>query len=123
MFKNVGRKIQTLTSVFFFFEFLISCLAGIGTAALISSFSYNSDRGTTLVIGLIVALIGIFFSWMSYLKLYAYGKIAESCEEQCSLLRQILAAQAEPRTCGKCGASLEADAAFCPDCGTPYQGR
>lgn len=130
MFKNVGKKIQTVVSVIFFVQFLFSCFTGLAVGMLVNAFIPSRESSALAVlIGLAVVLIGLFFAWLSQLLLFAYGKITESCEEQCSLLRQMLVVQggtgAMPtvKICVSCGATLDSDAAFCPDCGTPYQGR
>ena len=65
--------------------------------------------------------VGIFLAWLGQMRLYAYGKIAESCEAMMKTMERMEAmqrAQFPVRKCANCGAELDDDAVFCPECGT-----
>lgn len=126
MFSNVGKKIQGVVTTIFLVEFIVSCIVGIAIGSII--YKSSDSIGAALLVGLIVIAIGIFFSWLSLLLLYAFGRIEESCEEQCALLRQLVASQSgnlvvmEPtiKKCPKCNAVMDNDSVFCSACGTKY---
>lgn len=121
MFKNIGKKIQSYASLVFAVEvFLVVVLA----AALLSTLmSVSQGEGSVIAVGLgaLVIAAGLFLAWLGQMRLYAYGKIAESCETMMKTLERMEAmqrAQIPVRRCVSCGAELEGDAAFCPECGT-----
>ena len=132
MFKNIGKKIQLVSSTIFVVTVLIGIFIGIvmGMAAGSLMDAATRDEGAGVIMGMSVGLIvigvAVFLAWLSQLVFYAYGKIAECSEEQCRLLQELIALQgggqagAAPavRVCA-CGARLEPDAVFCPECGRP----
>lgn len=125
MFNNIGKKIQGLSSTIFAIELLVFCLVGLYVGVGLVN---TTNEPMFLLVGIAVAGVGIFLSWLSQLVLYAYGKIAECCEEQLKLTRQMLelqmgksAAPSEEKICKSCGTKLDADASFCHECGTPYR--
>ena len=68
-----------------------------------------------------VIAAGVFLAWLGQMRLYAYGKIAESCEAMMKMMERMEAMQASQipvRKCSNCGAELDHDAVFCPECGT-----
>lgn len=124
MFKNIGKKIQAVSATIFMLQALLGVLLGIGIGGVLIKITDDVGQGVT--VGLIIIAVFIFAAWLSQLVLYAYGKIAECSEEQCRLLRQIIALQGgeaaetgpQKRICA-CGEELDPDAAFCPTCGKP----
>ena len=73
------------------------------------------------IAALLVICAGIFLAWLGQMRLYAYGKIAESCEVMMKTMAQMEAMQRSQlpvRKCVNCGAELDNDAVFCPECGT-----
>lgn len=99
MFKNIGKKIQTVSFTLFIIQVVLGVLFGISTGFymyVIAGFYFRSDVTGILVglaAGLIAAALMIFVAWLSQLHFYAYGKIAECSEEECRLLRELIALQ------------------------------
>lgn len=133
MFKNIGKKIQIVSSTIFAILVLVGIFNGLVSGVIMGTLvdSFSRDEGAGIIAGFSVGLItigvSVFLAWLSQLVIYAYGKIAECSEEQCRLLRELIALQAggqavvpapAVRTCA-CGAKLEPDAVFCPECGKP----
>lgn len=121
MFKNVGRKIQSIVSVLFFIQFLLSCAAGF----FAGKFFWEMNEALGVTMGFIVFGVSMFLCWVLLLGIYAYGKITECCEEQNKLLRILIAKQdlqqiEVKRICPNCNTELESDAIFCATCGTRY---
>ncbi len=120
MFNNIGRKIQSYSQLIFAIEVLFCILIGALLGASVGSF-IRGEEGQIIgpLVGFFVILIGIFFAWLGQMRLYAYGKIAECCEVMMNTMLQKengQAAQNAVRKCS-CGAVLDADALFCPECG------
>lgn len=130
MFKNVGKKIQGVVSILFLLMFVGSIVVGILVGFLLKDLGFGA-----VVLGLVVAVLGIVLAWIAELGVYAYGKIAECQEEQVRLLR-VLAHEAAPEVqddvkgidmpfktdrCPNCGTKLDRDASFCPKCGKPVE--
>ena len=126
MFKNIGKKIQGVSTTIFVLQALLGVILGMTFGAVMGS--VTEEAGPTIFGALAIIVISIFLAWLSQLVLFAYGKIAECSEEQCRLLRQIIALQGgevpeagpKKRVC-ECGEELEADAIFCPVCGKRCQ--
>ena len=81
MFKNIGKKIQGYSMLVFVIEVFFSILAGALVGITVQSVLWGDEAkliggmAAFLVIG-----VGIFLAWLGQMRLYAYGKIAESCE-------------------------------------------
>ena len=126
MFNNVGKKIQGIVAIIFVIEFIVSCIIGIFFGILV----YNSSDsiGTAILVGLVITAIGSFFSWLSLLLLYAFGKIEESCAVQCELLKHLVTRQSGDsivmypanKKCPACNETIDNDSIFCSACGTKY---
>ena len=126
MFKNIGKKIQGYSKLVFVIEVIFSLVVGALVSAALSSILYG-DEGRIIANGALVVIagMGIFFAWLSQMRLYAYGKIAESCEAMMKMMEHIEAmqtAQIPQKKCAQCGAVLDSDAVFCPECGTRCNG-
>ena len=119
MFKNIGKKIQDYSMLVFVIEVFFSILAGVLAGATVQSVLWGDEAE---VIGPGVGfLVGIFLAWLGQMRLYAYGKIAESCEAMMKTMERMEAMQRSQipmRKCANCGAELDDDAVFCPECGT-----
>lgn len=95
MFNNAGKKIQGVVSVLFVISVvlcILTCICvffGMGI-----SFSTQMDRSAAMIISGIISFIclvlGIFSVWISCLFLFAFGKIAESVEEQNELTKELI---------------------------------
>lgn len=126
MFKNIGKKIQAVSSTIFIIQSLLGILLGMSIGAAIGAVS--DEAGPAIMGALVVIAIFIFLAWLSQLVLYAYGKITECSEEQCRLLRQLIVLNGgtvpdptpKKRVCS-CGATLEEDAIFCQNCGKRWE--
>lgn len=132
MFSNIGKKIQSYSKVIFAVEVIFSFIAGIGFGSLVSNIVGKRDEGPIIAFyaAIVFIGIGIFLAWVGQMRLYAYGKIAESCEVMMVLMKKMeedqkhirvpapasASAPAPVRKCS-CGAVLDDDAAFCPVCG------
>lgn len=120
MFKNIGKKIQGYAKLVFAIEVFVSLLVAASVIAVFSSVLYGSKAESVPFIGLGIVLVGLFFAWLGQMRLYAYGKITECCETMMKTLERMEAMQRSQipvRKCASCGAVLDGDAAFCPECG------
>ena len=122
MFKNIGKKIQSYSVLVFVIEVLFSILAGVLAGATVQSVLWGDEAEVIGPgVGFLVIAVGIFLAWLGQMRLYAYGKIAESCEAMMKTMERMEAmqrAQFPVRKCANCGAELDDDAVFCPECGT-----
>ena len=122
MFKNIGKKIQGYSMLVFVIEVLFSILAGVLAGATVQSVLWGDEAEVIGPgVGFLVIAVGIFLAWLGQMRLYAYGKIAESCEAMMKTMERMEAmqrAQLPVRKCANCGAELDDDAVFCPECGT-----
>ena len=122
MFKNIGKKIQGYSMLVFAIEVFFSILAGVLAGATVQSVLWGDEAEVIGPgVGFLVIGAGIFLAWLGQMRLYAYGKIAESCEAMMKTMERMEAmqrAQLPVRKCANCGAELDDDAVFCPECGT-----
>ena len=122
MFKNIGKKIQSYSVLVFVIEVLFSILAGVLAGATVQSVLWGDEAEVIGPgVGFLVIGVGIFLAWLGQMRLYAYGKIAESCEAMMKTMERMEAMQRSQipvRKCANCGAELDDDAVFCPECGT-----
>lgn len=122
MFKNIGKKIQGYSKLVFVIEVFFAVMAG-ALVAVVASSLVRGEEGAAIAGGIAILVIGggIFLAWLGQMRLYAYGKIAESCEAMMKMMERMEAmqvAQIPVRKCSNCGAELDNDAVFCPECGT-----
>ena len=122
MFKNIGKKIQGYSRLVFVIEVFFSILAGVLAGAAVQSVLWGDEAEVIGPgVGFLVIAVGIFLAWLGQMRLYAYGKIAESCEAMMKTMERMEAMQRSQipmRKCANCGAELDDDAVFCPECGT-----
>lgn len=122
MFKNIGKKIQGYSMLVFVVEVFFSILAGVLAGATVQSVLWGDEAKVIGPgVGFLVIAVGIFLAWLGQMRLYAYGKIAESCEAMMKTMERMEAMQRSQipmRKCANCGAELDDDAVFCPECGT-----
>ena len=122
MFKNIGKKIQSYSVLVFVIEVLFSILAGVLAGATVQSVLWGDEAEVIGPgVGFLVIGAGIFLARLGQMRLYAYGKIAESCEAMMKTMERMEAmqrAQLPVRKCANCGVELDDDAVFCPECGT-----
>ena len=122
MFKNIGKKIQSYSMLVFVIEVFLSILAGVLVGITIQSVLWGDEAEVIGPgAGFLVIGAGIFLAWLGQMRLYAYGKIAESCEAMMKTMERMEAmqrAQLPVRKCANCGTVLDDDAVFCPECGT-----
>ena len=122
MFKNIGKKIQGYSMLVFVIEVFFSILAGVLAGATVQSVLWGDEAEVIGPgVGFLVIGAGIFLAWLGQMRLYAYGKIAESCETMMKTMERMEAMQRSQipmRKCANCGAELDDDAVFCPECGT-----
>ena len=122
MFKNIGKKIQGYSMLVFVIEVFFSILAGVLAGATVQSVLWGDEAEVIGPgVGFLVIAVGIFLAWLGQMRLYAYGKIAESCEAMMKTMERMEAmqrAQLPVRKCANCGAVLDDDAFFCTKCGT-----
>ncbi len=122
MFKNIGKKIQRYSMLVFVVEVFLSILAGVLVGATIQSVLWGDEAEVIGPgVGFLVIGAGIFLAWLGQMRLYAYGKIAESCEAMMKTMERMEAMQRSQipvRKCANCGTVLDDDAVFCPECGT-----
>ena len=122
MFKNIGKKIQGYSMLVFAIEVFFSILAGVLAGATVQSVLWGDEAEVIGPgVGFLVIGAGIFLAWLGQMRLYAYGKIAESCETMMKTMERMEAmqrAQLPVRKCANCGAVLDDDAFFCTKCGT-----
>ncbi|MBQ2034854.1 MAG: zinc ribbon domain-containing protein [Peptococcaceae bacterium] len=122
MFKNIGKKIQGCSKLVFVIEVIFAVMAGVLAGSIVSTLIWDEDAQSLAGgVALLVIAAGIFIAWLSQMRLYAYGKITESCEIMMKTLERMEAMQTSQipaRKCSNCGSQLDMDAVFCPDCGT-----
>ena len=122
MFKNIGKKIQGYSMLVFVIEVFFSILAGVLAGATVQSVLWGDEAEVIGPgVGFLVIGAGIFLAWLGQMRLYAYGKIAESGEAMMKTMERMEAmqrAQLPVRKCANCGAVLDDDAFFCTKCGT-----
>ena len=122
MFKNIGKKIQSYSMLVFVVEVFLSILAGVLVGATVRSVVWGDEAEVIGPgVGFLVIGAGIFLAWLGQMRLYAYGKIAESCEAMMKTMERMEAMQRSQipvRKCANCGTVLDDDAVFCPECGT-----
>lgn len=122
MFKNIGKKIQSYSKLVFVIEVLFIILLGALVGIVVQSLIWDENAETIGgMASILVIAAGIFLAWLGQMRLYAYGKIAESCEAMMKMMERMEAmrvAQIPVRKCSNCGAELDNDAVFCPECGT-----
>lgn len=70
MFSNVGEKIKGLARVITWIGILASVIGGI---VLIG--------GGKFIVGLLTAAVGVLFSWLGSLGLYAFGQLVENSDQ------------------------------------------
>jgi len=139
MFRNIGKKIQHLVTVLFTICVILICLAAAATVIFAikagGAFFTGGDIAKLVVLVVLGVVLCVFIIWVSMLQLYAYGKIAECCEDMRNTMSKIEAKQnAAPPTptvvnvprptsyqqCAACGTAMEVGTKFCPECGVPY---
>ena len=69
MFDNIGGKIKTLASVIAWMGIIISIITGITLMATAEEL---------VLIGIIIAILGSFFSWIGSFLLYGFGELVEN---------------------------------------------
>ena len=122
MFKNIGKKIQGYSMLVFVIEVFFSILTGALASITVQTVLWG-DKAELIgnMVGFLVIAVGIFLAWLGQMRLYAYGKIAESCEAMMKTMERMEAMQRSQipvRKCANCGTVLDDDAVFCPECGT-----
>ena len=122
MFKHVGKKIQAVCLVVFFVWVAVAFALGFGLGYLI----YESTDEMAMAIMVAIALIAllVFVGWLAVLLLFAFGRIEEHCEEQCNLLKILVANKSmqvpNEKVCTNCGTKLQNSDQFCANCGTRF---
>ena len=95
MFKNCGRKIKVLAIIFFWIGVVASVLIALGiifggqfflsllvqnanaqTPALTQNLSI--DTTGSIIIGVVVAVVGILSTWLSSLFVYGFGELIDN---------------------------------------------
>lgn len=82
MFKNIGKKIKVLAQVFTWLGILAFLALGIFIAFL----GFMNEEAMIILLGIIIAVIGFFVSWIGSFILYAFGEIADSTEQTKKLI-------------------------------------
>ena len=87
LWTNPGKKIKTLAKVFAYISFIISMILGfititLGFINISKAFAYGFEDFSALLLiqplgGVVVTIVGIFFTWMFYLFVYAFGELVE----------------------------------------------
>ena len=78
MFSNIGGKIKNLATVIFWIGIVISVISAI-TVILKAS----------ILLGILYLIMGFLFSWIGNFFLYAFGEIADNCEQQTAILKSL----------------------------------
>lgn len=118
MFDNIGNKIKMLAKI----EFYILCvLSVIGGLVFFKS---------SVLLGLVIIIAGVFFSWVAVIALYAFGQLVENSDkiangtnnvvQQANVneTNDMLKQANEIVTCPNCGKENKKGATFCAGCGT-----
>lgn len=87
LWTNPGAKIKTLAKIFAYISFIISLILGfititLGFVNISKAFAYGFEDFSALLLiqplgGVVVTIVGIFFTWMFYLFVYAFGELVE----------------------------------------------
>lgn len=76
MFKDIGRKIKTLTKVFFAILVVISIIMNVVGGVLLYSFL---GHGLLVFLLVVIAIgLGVLFSWICCFFLYGFGELVDS---------------------------------------------
>lgn len=92
MFKNIGKKIKAMATVFTWLGIIAFSLSGLVIIftvvfRLAQHGHFTPEMLLMLLAGIAVIGVGIFISWIGSFMLYAYGEIADSTEETKKLLQ------------------------------------
>jgi len=85
-FKNVGRKIMMLAKIMMWVGIIFSLLFGLGVA-LAGQVTINGEVfGTgvgpaSIILGIIIAFVGMVCSWLSNLVLYGFGTVVDNTKQ------------------------------------------
>ncbi len=113
MFDNVGKSIKFASKILFYVLLAIAIVGGI-----VLFFDKN-----LWWLGIVVIILGSFFSYIISLGLYGYGEIVENAEPKKKIrdkksrkeyLEQKLVPQVK---CANCGKLHDYDDGICPECG------
>lgn len=74
MFENIGSKIKGLAQTVCWVGIIIFCVAGF---SFIIIGTETNDGGGIAVIGILVAIVGSFLSWISSFTLYGFGELID----------------------------------------------
>lgn len=123
MFKHVGKKIQAVCLIVFFVGVMVAFASGFAVGYAI--YESTDEMALAVMVAGAVICLSVLIVWLSVLLIFAFGKIEEHCEEQCNLLKILVANKSMPvsaeRICTKCGTKLEVNAKFCATCGTHFE--
>ena len=103
MFKNIGKKIQSYSMLVFVIEVFFSILTGALAGITVQTVLWG-DKAELIgnMVGFLVIAVGIFLAWLGQMRLYAYGKIAESCEAMMKTMERMEAMQRAQLPVRKC---------------------
>ncbi|MBQ7865333.1 MAG: hypothetical protein IJ350_03110 [Clostridia bacterium] len=89
MFKNIGKKIKTLSKVLFWVGLVLVALMLL--VPFLSAETANTSP-TTILLAMIPSLIIIFIGlWLSALLMYGFGELIEKTQQNNQYLAQIAA--------------------------------
>lgn len=77
MFENIGKKMKNLAMVITWIGIICSILVGIVLVVI--------NEGT-MILGVLVAILGSFMSWLSSFILYGFGELVDKTTEIESIL-------------------------------------
>lgn len=145
MFTNIGGKLKGVAKIVFWIGVIGSIILGVcvmfwrNIVPVVSWYGYHTGiTFGSFLCGLLVMVLGIFCSWLSVIRLYAYGVIVENTDKLVAkagetpsgeipakdmsfkdIAADVSSTVKGPQTkiCPSCHSEIPANAQYCPRCG------
>ena len=88
MFENIGKKIKKTAEILSLIGIIVSIF--IGMIIVISGIVSNTgtERLVSVLLGILFALAGCFFSWIGSFFMYGFGQLIENTDELVSISKE-----------------------------------
>lgn len=102
MYKNSGAKVKGLATFF-------AVLGMIGSVIMAVVIMASNETEEGIILGVVVALVGCLFAWLSGLLLAAFGELVQNTYEILQLLKGMKSGKAGPLTPAEAGTKVTAE--------------